>query len=78
MRRQPIFAYFRRRASLSSAFSKIDPALLSQNDPAPAGGDDNGLSANGLAAVPPRPEPVILSERKWVNFRFRMDTHLAE
>ena len=32
----------------------------------PAGGDDNGLSANGLAAVPPRPEWVTLSERKWV------------
>ena len=26
----------------------------------PAGGDDNGLAANGLAAVPPRPEWVTL------------------
>ena len=37
----------------------------------PAGGDDNGLAANGLAAVPPRPEWVTLSKRKWVNCRER-------
>ena len=37
----------------------------------PAGGDDNALPANGLAAVPLRPGWATLSERKCVNFRGR-------
>ena len=49
--------------------TRLCSAKLTQ-DP-PEGGDDNGLSANGLAAVPPRLEWVTLSERKWVNCRER-------
>ena len=47
----------------SRPFTRLCSPKLTQGPP--AGGDDNGLAANDLAAVPPRPE-WVLAKRKWV------------